>query len=525
MRRTALLFLLPLFGALPLRSQSIPAYAIPNSKHYRESGVGNANGRSGNAHMTVRALLGADGDTTVEVTTGTLDSNATPPGSFSKVQVKPLNQDGDALFAQNFTPLSTPTGYYKFNWPSLARHQQAQIQANITGIDNRTDVVTLVETVKLRPDVAVQKIFLPDSPLVNTPVIITANLAELNGDAAATTTCQLFIDGTLADKSSKVYIDAGSAITCAFMHAFANTGNHTIQVTAANVAPADWDTENNSASGTINVISLNTSLAEHGKANFNDQKGGFPLSQTFSMQQWKAGTLITSIGGSSSSTGEQQDSDSSFFSGGCIGQTKAAAYQFPVDITYGESMDGTAAYSVKVTGIAANSTTYAINQFQCGTTLVSQAQQVGTTFADDYMFQVISDVYYDSASTPVLVDQKVSSIRNAGDVTYLSSNYQCMVIGDCDNPPTNYYVNNNNTTSTVGTVVTPGNTWVPSITVTDAGGNGFGGSLAVSLTSSQVTQGHPNKCTTTGPNGLGITTQTCTSSSTDYTLITGSASY
>jgi len=81
MRRTALFFLLPFFGALPALGQSVPAYAIPNAKHYRESGVGNANGRTGSAHMTARALLGADGNTTIEVTTGILDSGATPPGS------------------------------------------------------------------------------------------------------------------------------------------------------------------------------------------------------------------------------------------------------------------------------------------------------------------------------------------------------------------------------------------------------------------------------------------------------------
>src|SRR5947209_8992985 len=99
MKRTALWFLLPLVGALPLVAQPIPGYAIPNSKHYRESGVGNANGRAGSAHMTARALLGADGNTTVEVTTGALDSPATPPGSFAKVQFKPLDANGDAMFA------------------------------------------------------------------------------------------------------------------------------------------------------------------------------------------------------------------------------------------------------------------------------------------------------------------------------------------------------------------------------------------------------------------------------------------
>src|SRR5438067_4963529 len=148
MNRKPLLFLLPLLGVLPAASQSAPGYAIANTKHYRESGVGNANGRNGSAHLAARALLGKDGDTSIELTTGALDSSVTPPGTFAKVQFKPLNPDGDAMFAQNFGPLSTPTGYYTFISPSLSRHQQAQLQANIRGIDHGTDVVTLIETVK-----------------------------------------------------------------------------------------------------------------------------------------------------------------------------------------------------------------------------------------------------------------------------------------------------------------------------------------------------------------------------------------
>jgi len=202
----------------------MPGYAIANSKHYRESGVGNATGRSGSAHLTARALQGKDGNTDIELTTGALDSSATPPGSFAKVQFKPLDQNGNALFAQNFGPLSTPAGYYTFSSSSLARHQQAQFQVNINGIDHRTDVLTLVETVKLRPDVAVQPLHLPDSATVNMPVTLHANLVELNGDAGATTTCQLSVDSVLVDQAKNVYIDAGGSVSCEFTYTFNATG-------------------------------------------------------------------------------------------------------------------------------------------------------------------------------------------------------------------------------------------------------------------------------------------------------------
>jgi CARDB len=271
---------------------NIPGNAVSSSKHYRESGVGNATGRAGSANMTARALLGKDGNATVEVTTGTLDSSQTPPGNFGKVQFKPLDANGNALFAQNFTPLSTAGGYYSFTWPSLSRGEQVQLQGNITGIDrNRTDVVTVVETTKLRPDLAVQNLTFPSAAFTNHAVNISANIVELNGDAAATTTCVLAIDGSNVDQMNSVYVDAGGSVSCAFVYQFTATGSHTIQVTAANVVPADWDTSNNSASGTITIS--NPGIAEHAFAYFSDISGEFPRQGSYSYETWYLGNIVS----------------------------------------------------------------------------------------------------------------------------------------------------------------------------------------------------------------------------------------
>src|SRR4029077_15988046 len=128
MKRVVLLMsLLVALSAVAWSVTNVPGNAISSSKHYRTSGVGNATGRAGSATMTARALLGKDGSTTVEVPTGTLDSSATPPGSFGKVQYKPFDSNGNALFAQNFTPLSNAGGYYSFVSPSLHRAEQIQL--------------------------------------------------------------------------------------------------------------------------------------------------------------------------------------------------------------------------------------------------------------------------------------------------------------------------------------------------------------------------------------------------------------
>jgi hypothetical protein len=121
---------------------------VPNARRYKESGLKPATGRSGSASLTGRALLGNDGATTVELSTGQLDTGDTKPGNINKSQIKPLDENGDALYARNY--VNSGGGYFTTTVNDLHRGQQVQLQATINGIDgNRTNVVTVVETVKL----------------------------------------------------------------------------------------------------------------------------------------------------------------------------------------------------------------------------------------------------------------------------------------------------------------------------------------------------------------------------------------
>lgn len=140
--------------------------------------------------MTARALLGKDNTTSIELTTGKLDSAATPPGSFAYVQFRPLAPSGAALFTEYFRCLATPTGYYSFTWPSLHRGEQLQLRSYLTGFPE-DDPVTVYETVKLRPDLAMQNLTFPITAIVQQVVNIRASISELNGDTGATTTCVL----------------------------------------------------------------------------------------------------------------------------------------------------------------------------------------------------------------------------------------------------------------------------------------------------------------------------------------------
>jgi hypothetical protein len=524
--KSATLGLLILATSLSSWSQiHLPANAVSSSKHYRESGVGNATGRSGSAHMTARALLSKDCSVTVEVTTGTLDSTSTPPGSFRKLQFKALNAAGNPILVQNLFP-STASGDYTFALPSLHRAQQIQLQANIDGIDrNRTDVVTLVETVKVRPDLAVPSLSFPPSAVPDQAVNISANLVEMNGDAGATTTCVLAVDGNPVDQMNNVYVDAAGSVSCAFVYTFNAPGSHTIEVNAMNVAPSDWDTSNNSNSGTIDISNPNT--AEQSSASFEDQNGGFPVTATTTSKQWYMGTLVEDFSDTFGSTGHTQSSDTTFSSSGCAGSTNAVAWQFPVNVTYSETMDGKSVYSYTDTGITGKTVSLPGHFSSCNGIVASRILQFGSDQADDHLNNLTSYQYYDAAGNLLMSNQTIQSERLAGDVTYFSYGYQCLYLtpasGTCTNP-SDYLVFNYPRQDVSGTIIPVGSSWVPSISAVDTAGNRFAGSISVPLSSTQQTRSQPMTCQNLGPDSNGYTYQNCSSSEYNYTITTGFAS-
>lgn len=228
---------------------------VPNSNRYHEKNPSAATGRAGNATLSVRALLGKDSNTVVEVTTGQLDSAATAPGNLSKVQMKAFDANGDLRWNRNYNGL-TGGGSATYTYDDLRRGQPIQTQANITGIDGkRTNVVTVQGNVKLRPDVSVGGLSAPSRATVGAPVNIAATITETNGDVGATLNCVLFVDGAEVDRAPGVWIDGGGTVSCAFTQVFNSAGTKTLEVRASDVVPGDYDLTNNSATQTIEIVS------------------------------------------------------------------------------------------------------------------------------------------------------------------------------------------------------------------------------------------------------------------------------
>lgn len=253
----------PHVSSAPFRAtsdgSSLPT-PIANSTKYRNAGKQPATGRDGNATLTARALLGPDGLVTLDVTTGQLDVAGSAPGAFDKVQIKGLmpNDLTTALWTDNYNALrKAGLASYSYIYSGLARELPLQVQANISGIDSRVDVVTLIERVKLRPDLAASQLVAPSRVPPGTPVNIGATVSELNGDVGATANCVLYVDGTEADRAAGIWVDAGGTVSCAFTQSWTNPGTRQLRVAVENVTPGDWDGTNNSVTGAVEVVAGN----------------------------------------------------------------------------------------------------------------------------------------------------------------------------------------------------------------------------------------------------------------------------
>jgi hypothetical protein len=230
-----------------------PLTPNPMSAKYRDVGAKPASGRSGSAAIEARALVGGDGVTDIEITTGHFEGVGAQ-GTLAKVQIKLLAPNGTVLQTDNYRKTLAGDGYASFTYDHLGAGRIAQVQANVTGIDpNRTDVVTVSTTVKRRPDIEAT-LHAPTQTTVDSMVVVHGFMAELNGDLGARATCRLLVDGTEIDSIPGAWVDAASAVTCEFRTAFSTVGTKRLTLRVTDVTPGDYDPANNEVSRSIEVV-------------------------------------------------------------------------------------------------------------------------------------------------------------------------------------------------------------------------------------------------------------------------------
>lgn len=232
-----------LFAALPLFGQSSPQDLIPNSVKYSDTGAKPVKGRSGSASIEARALLGMDGATTIEVTTGSFESSVAGPGSIDRLQIKQDFTSENAITAN----VNTSGSFVSVPVTGLVWREPVQLQAHVSGVDpNRTDVVTVTETVKRRPNLMVEPRVAPHA-VVGLPYSANVVIWERNGELGARATCVMRDNGVEVDRAEGIWIDAGSRVVCHMLHTFTSAGVHNVEFALIDQSPADWDERNNVA--------------------------------------------------------------------------------------------------------------------------------------------------------------------------------------------------------------------------------------------------------------------------------------
>lgn len=221
-----------------------------NSVKYRDAGAKPATGRSGNATLVAQALLSSDGVATLSLTTGL--EGEPPSGTLSQVHVKQFDVNGHPQRTLQYRTITGSTAEVRM--PARPHGSSMQIQANIKGIDvNRTDVVTVMETVKYRPDLAVTAITHAPQSVQFAQTLIFSTFRELKGDVGAHADCVLAVDGEVVDQGLGIWIDAGREVSCNFVYRFPTPGTKQLKISLTNVDPGDYDVRNNSRTSTITI--------------------------------------------------------------------------------------------------------------------------------------------------------------------------------------------------------------------------------------------------------------------------------
>jgi hypothetical protein len=234
-------------AALMTATAFAQTHTYPASFKYRDSGVKNATGRSGDAAIEARALLNRDNTATLEVTSGSFDPMFAG-GAIEKVQVK-LSDAPAANF--NHTGNSS---FFTASLGTLAWHAPVAIEAHVASTTgSRTEVVDANDIVKRRPDISVGSVVVSPHALVGFPTIIRVSLSELNGELGARTNVRVLANGSEVDRLDGLWVDAADTVTVSLATVFESAGPTDIQVIADGVNPGDWDDGNNTGAAHTQV--------------------------------------------------------------------------------------------------------------------------------------------------------------------------------------------------------------------------------------------------------------------------------
>jgi hypothetical protein len=200
--------------------------------------------------MQLDALTGPAGaDLTISVAAA---SGCALPEVFKKIQLKAFAPDGAVEQTRNLTDVSAPGGIAKdIDLGELPRDRRIEAVVLVqTGTPERTYVLRGTTRTLLRPDLVVEEIT-PQQTLVGKPVVISAVIAERNGDVGAAAVVSM---SAIPGATEPVNVPAGGQVTVRFAEVtFGTAVPVEVTVTVAEANPTETNTGNNTRSATIDV--------------------------------------------------------------------------------------------------------------------------------------------------------------------------------------------------------------------------------------------------------------------------------
>jgi hypothetical protein len=237
------------------------ALAAPHAKpmHHSKSekpsdkGTKPGKGKSGTATVAGRALLDAQGNTLLELTTGDFETGAAYSGTLRKADVTHFIAKR-VVDNEKYKDIDSPTASYTYS--DFGRGDLVTVRAEVNVKKGDNEKVEFDTTVARRPDVAPIGLTVASQVLYGGSLPVLAKFQEMNGDVGARFDCVLLVDGKPAGEIDGVWADAGSTVACQFMATFPEVGDKPVTVRAVNVSPYDDDTGNNEWTATVSVQAL-----------------------------------------------------------------------------------------------------------------------------------------------------------------------------------------------------------------------------------------------------------------------------
>ena len=199
--------------------------------------------------MSLLALTGPAGaDLTITVTA---KEGCGPVESIKKVQMKTFGSDGALVQTRNVKDVAAPGGVANLDLGNVPRDRRVEADVLIqTGAPPRTYVLREAATTLLRPDLVVESVT-PQQTLAGVPVVVSAVIAERNGDIGATGAVSM---SAIPGSFEPVTVPPGGKATVTFAAAtFTDPIPIELTVAVGNAAPRETDATNNSRATTLEV--------------------------------------------------------------------------------------------------------------------------------------------------------------------------------------------------------------------------------------------------------------------------------